>query len=82
MNVTLRPNQSKHSEKTATVQEGAPYGGRPAEKGGAWSLLVRLVRVLGYVFLLALAFAVSVGLGAGISVGMEFLVGWPDTRLY
>ena len=37
------------------------------------------VGLAGYVFLCALAFAAGVVLGIVIAVGMDYLVGWPDT---
>ena len=57
-----------------TVGEELSLGTQPEERtlpsGG---------RVVGYVFFLIVAFAASAILAAGIAVGLEYLVGWPDT---
>jgi hypothetical protein len=61
-------------ERVVTVGEELSSDTQPEERtlpsGG---------RVVGYVFFLIVAFAASAILAAGMAVGLEYLVGWPDT---
>ena len=67
---------SSEEERVATAQEGTPYGGQVIER---WTLLRSLIRIVGYIFLVAAVFALSLALGAGIAITLEYLLGWPDT---
>jgi hypothetical protein len=74
----LSKAREDHQERGVAVREGLSFDARPEER--TLSLVVRVVgRVVGYAFLIVVAFAVSVALGAGIAMAMEYLVGWPDT---
>ena len=72
--VLIKKSLEAPSERMVTVPEGVSSDTQPAERTRplGW-------RVLGYVFFLVVAFVASALIGGSIAVGLEYLVGWPDT---
>jgi hypothetical protein len=63
-----------YPEREVMVREGLYSDIQPKER-----TLPSAERVAGYLFLVAGVFAAATVLGGVIAVGMEYLVGWPDT---
>jgi hypothetical protein len=70
----LSKARDAYPERVVTVGEGLSSDTQPEERR-----LPLPVRVVGYVFFLAVVFAAAMAVGGGIVVGMEYLLGWPDT---
>jgi type III secretory pathway component EscS len=70
----LSKAREAYLERVVTGQEGLSSDTQLEER-----TLPLAVRVVGYVFFLAVVFAAAMAVGEGIVVGMEYLLGWPDT---
>jgi hypothetical protein len=70
----LSKTREAYPEREVMVREGLPSDAQPEER-----TLPVGVRVACYVFFVAVVVEASAVLGAVIAVGMEYLVGWPDT---
>jgi hypothetical protein len=70
----LSKAREAHPQRVVTVGEGWSSNTQPQER-----TLPIAVRVVGYVFFLAVVIAASMALGGCIAAGMEYLLGWPDT---
>jgi hypothetical protein len=70
----LSKTREAYPEREVMVREGLPSDAQPEER-----TLPVGVRVACYVFFVAVVVEASAVLGAVFAVGMEYLVGWPDT---
>jgi hypothetical protein len=86
-NRLLAARRAEDSGERALSKAREAYPKRMAMAGEGWSsntqpqerTLPLAVRVVGYVFFLAVVLVAIMALAGGIAVGMEYLLGWPDT---
>ena len=71
----LSETREAYPARKVTVREEVV----PSQPQAEERTLPSAVRVAGYVFLLAVAFAASAVLGGAILVVMEYLLGWPNS---
>jgi hypothetical protein len=69
----IKPREA-YPEREVMVLEGLSSDTQPEER-----TLPLAVRIAGYVFFAAVVLAAATVLGGVIAVGLEYLVGWPDT---